>query len=87
MDTMNLPENVVRNVAEQAVAFYLGNVSSVEAYANIDGVTLSWVHEARTLNETRALFDALVTYMIDFDVDTWGALASVGDTREFAEAR
>lgn len=72
---MNLPENITGCVAEQAIAFYLGIKSSVEAREVIDAATLTWCYEPRLLNEIRALFDALVDYMIDFDVDTW----STGD--------
>lgn len=87
MDTMNLPENITQVVAEQAIAYYLGTANSVEAGNTMHAVAMHGCYRTGILDEVWALFDTLVTYLIDFDVDTWGALSSVGDTRDFVEGR
>lgn len=80
---MNMPDNVAAVVAQQAIAFYLGESSSSEAYATIDVVIGSpWNYYTGVLNDTRRLFDAVVTFLIDFDVDTWAT--GDPDTAAFA---
>lgn len=67
-----IPSNVRPMVAEQANAFYEGDVSSVEAFQVINTVARSaWNYYDGIFSDTHALFAELVDERIDADVDSW----------------
>ena len=79
-----LPRNVHAVVIEQANAWYVGKVSSVEAYRAIDQVALSafnWF--PGILDRTREEFDRQVARRIDADVDGWSANDDTTPTTRF----
>ena len=65
---MNYDERATHIIANTAMSWYQGEVSSVEAYAQMDRALLSWCYDPAMLNASRELFDAIVDAAMDFDL-------------------
>lgn len=68
MVSMIFDERSTHIIANTAMSYYHGEVSSSEAFAQMDRALLSWNYDPRMLNASRELFDLVVDTAIDYDL-------------------
>lgn len=65
----HITEPLAQTVAENAILFYKGEISSADAFARIDRVARSvWHWYSGVINHAHALFDEFVGYLLDQDI-------------------
>ncbi len=63
----NFSDSHASLIAREAVLYYVGQRSSVEAFQIIDWAVTRYCYPAGIVNDAHALFDALVDYMVTYD--------------------
>lgn len=66
---MNFDDRSSYIIANTAMSWYLGEVDSATAFAQMDAALLSWNYDPAMLNASRELFDLFVDAALDFDLD------------------